>query len=137
MLQNEYRQKNKYTSFIADFNFVEGYQSAQSKDKNSISHFFAKYDSKLNLENFIDSTLDISVQKVSNDTYLKVFDQNISNSEIKPQNVDVLKSEIKLNLDHEKFELETGFISYENLQKNNSDRYELCLLYTSPSPRDS
>ena len=68
MFQNEYRQKNKYSSLIADFNFTEGYQSTQSKNKNSITHFFAKYNSKLNFENFIDSTLDISVQKVNNDT---------------------------------------------------------------------
>ena len=96
---------------------------------NSITHFFAKYNSKLNFENFIDSTLDISVQKVSNDTYLKVFNQNIVKSEIKPQSDDILESEIKLDLNHKKFELETGFISYENLQKNNNDRYEFVLPY--------
>ena len=129
MFQNEYRQKNKYSSLIADFNFTEGYQSTQSKNKNSITHFFAKYNSKLNFENFIDSTLDISVQKVSNDTYLKVFNQNIVKSEIKPQSDDILESEIKLDLNHKKFELETGFISYENLQKNNNDRYEFVLPY--------
>ena len=129
MFQNEYRQKNKYSSFIADFNFTEGYQSRQSKDTNSITHLFAKYNSELNFENFLDSTLDISVQKVSNDTYLKVFNQNIAKSEVKPLNLDILESEIKLNLNHEKFELETGFVAYEDLQKNNNDRYELVLPY--------
>ena len=37
MFQNEYRQKNKNSSFIADFNLVEGYKSALSKTKNSIT----------------------------------------------------------------------------------------------------
>ena len=127
--QNEYRQKNKYSSFIADFSFTDGYQSIKSKDKNSITHLFAKYDTKLNFDNFADSNLNISIQKVSNDTYLKVFDQNIVESKIKPQNFDVLESEIKLKLNHEKYELETGFISYEDLQKTNNDRYELVLPY--------
>ena len=127
--QNEYRQKNKYSSFIADFSFTDGYQSFKSKDKNSITHLFAKYDAELNFDSFIGSALNISVQKVSNDTYLKVFDQSITESKIKPQNFDVLESEIKLKLNHEKYELETGFIAYEDLQKANNDRYELVLPY--------
>jgi LPS-assembly protein len=127
--QNEYRQKNKYSSFIADFSFTDGYQSFKSKDKNSITHLFAKYDTKLNFDSFTESDFNISIQKVSNDTYLKVFDQSITESKIKPKNFDVLKSEIKLNLNHEKYELETGFISYEDLQKTNNDRYELVLPY--------
>ncbi|WP_435113227.1 LPS-assembly protein LptD [Candidatus Pelagibacter bacterium nBUS_36] len=127
--QNEYRQKNKYSSFIADFSYTEGYQSIKSKDKNSITHLFAKYDTKLNFDKFTDSDFNISIQKVSNDTYLKVFDQDIVESKIKPQNFDVLESEIKLKLNHEKYELETGFISYEDLQKTNNDRYELVLPY--------
>ena len=127
--QNEYRQKNKYSSFIADFSFTDGYQSIKSKDKNSITHLFAKYDAELNFDSFIGSALNISVQKVSNDTYLKVFDQSITESKIKPQNFDVLESEIKLKLNHEKYELETGFIAYEDLQKANNDRYELVLPY--------
>jgi LPS-assembly protein len=127
--QNEYRQKNKYSSFIADFSFTEGYQSVKSKDKNSITHLFAEYDTKLNFDSYNNSNLNISIQKVSNDTYLKVFDQNIVESKIKPQNFDVLESEIKLSLNHDKYELETGFISYEDLQKRNNDRYELVLPY--------
>ena len=127
--QNEYRQKNRYSSFIADFSFTEGYQSIKNKDKNSITHLFAEYDTKLNFDSYNNSNLNISIQKVSNDTYLKVFDQNIVESKIKPQNFDVLESEIKLSLNHDKYELETGFISYEDLQKKNNDRYELVLPY--------
>ena len=48
MLQNEYRQKNKNSSFIADFSYIKGYQSAISgnnySNRNSISHLFAKFD---------------------------------------------------------------------------------------------
>ena len=35
-------------------------------------------------------------RKISNDTYLKVFDSNIANNELKPKNFDELKNEINL-----------------------------------------
>ena len=127
--QNEYRQKNKDSSFIADLGFVDGYKSKNSKEKNSISHFFSKYNSNLKFENFKDSTLDISIEKVNNDTYLKIFDQSNLDKKLKPQNNDVLKSEIKFNLINDEYEVQTGLISYENLQKNKADRYEFILPY--------
>ena len=49
MLQNEYREENKNSSFIADFSVTKGYKSSLSNNKNSISHLFAKYDLDLNL----------------------------------------------------------------------------------------
>ena len=73
--------------------------------------------------------MDISIEKVNNDTYLKIFDQSNLDKKLKPQNNDVLKSEIKFNLINEEYELQTGLISYENLQKNKADRYEFILPY--------
>ena len=128
-LQNEYRLENKNSSFIADFSFTEGYKSKTNKDKNSITHFFSKFSSNLNIENFQESSLDVSVQKVNNDTYLKIFDQNLTNESIKPQNNDLLTSELKINLKTNKYNLVTGMTAYENLQKINSDRYEFILPY--------
>ena len=128
-LQNEFRLKNKNSSFIADLSITEGYESKTNKDKNSITHFFSNYNSDLKFDNFNVSTLDISVQKVNNDTYLKIFDQNSSNEKIKPTNNDLLTSSIKLNLQNNRFNLETGITAYEDLQKINSDRYEFILPY--------
>ena len=128
-IQNEYRQENKNSSFIADFALVNGYKSKTDNKENSITHFFSKYESNLKFENFIDSKLDISIQKVSNDTYLKIFDQNIVDSDIKPENFDTLVSKIELDLNHENYNLTTGLISFEDLQKNKSDRYEFALPY--------
>ena len=128
-LQNEFRLKNKNSSFIGDFSFTEGYKSKTNKEKNSITHLFSKFSSNLDLENFNKSTLDISVERVNNDTYLKIFDQNTIDEEIKPTNDDLLTSKIKINLQNDKFNLETGMSSYENLQKINSDRYEFILPY--------
>ena len=128
-IQNEFRLENKNSSFIADLSITEGYKSKTNKDKNSITHLFSKYNSDFNLKNFSDSSLEISLQKVNNDTYLKIFDQGLTSEKIKPQNNDLLTSEIKINLKNEKYNLITGMTSYENLQKNNNDRYEFILPY--------
>lgn len=127
--QNEYRQENERSSFIVDAGYVKDYKSKTSKDKNSIIHLFSKYRSNLNFENFINSSLDVSIQKVSNDNYLKVFDKNVMSKDLKPDNLDVLTSEIKMDLSHESYDFNAGFISYENLQKSNSDRHEFILPY--------
>ena len=72
MLQNEYRQKNENSSFIADFSYIKGYQSAISgnnySNRNSISHIFSKFDLDLALENFTNSTVKFFLEKVNNDT---------------------------------------------------------------------
>ena len=80
------------------------------------------------LEN-ISSSLDISYQKVNNDTYLKIFDTNIVDTELKPESFDTLTSDIELNLEHEKFNFTSGFTAYEDLSKPNSDRYQYILPY--------
>jgi LPS-assembly protein len=129
MFQNEYRQQNKNSFFITDFNITEGYKSKTTNEKNTLIHLFSKYDSDLDFENFIESSLNVSVQKVNNDTYLKIFDTNIVNTELKPENFDTLTSDIELDLVHEKFALNTGFTAYEDLSKKNSDRYQYVLPY--------
>ncbi|MDA9725850.1 organic solvent tolerance protein [Candidatus Pelagibacter sp.] len=130
MFQNEYRQKNKNSIFIADFNLVDGYKSALSKTKNSISHLFAKFESNLEIENFDTSDLYVSVQKISNDTYLKVFDSNLIETDLKPKDQNNLISEIKLTLNHnENYNFTTGMKSFENLTKINSDRFQYILPY--------
>ena len=117
MFQNEYRQQNEKSYFIADFNIVDNYKSKKSNEKNTLTHLFSKFQMDLSYENFIESSLDFSFQKVNNDTYLKVFDTNIVNTDLKPNNFDTLTSDIDLNLENENFSLNTGFTAYENLSK--------------------
>ena len=129
MFQNEYRQQNKNSYFIADLNIVNNYKSKKSNKKNTLTHLFSKYQVDLAYENFIESSLNFSFQKVNNDTYLKVFDTNIVNTDLKPINFDSLESDIDLNLENENFSLNAGFTAYENLSKQNSDRYQYVLPY--------
>ena len=129
MFQNEYRQQNKNSFFTTDFNIVDGYQSKKSNEENTLTHLFSKYQADLDFENFIESSLNISFQKVNNDTYLKVFDTNIVDTDLKPDNFDTLTSDIDFNFENEKFALKAGFTAYENLSKINSDRYQYVLPY--------
>jgi LPS-assembly protein len=131
MARGEYRQKEENSNFIADFGFTKGYRSSTTNDKeNSISHIFSHFNKDLNYKNFNLSDLEISFQKTNKDTYLKVFDNNLTdlNKNIKP-NSDKLLSSIKLNLDHTKFNFDTGILSYENLNGSNNDKYQYVLPY--------
>ena len=50
-------------------------------------------------------------------------------TELKPDNYDTLTSDINLNFENEKFTFNTGFTAYENLSKQNSDRFQYVLPY--------
>ncbi len=129
MLQLEYRQVDKKYNLITDFGVVNNYKSSQFANEKSITHLFGRFNADLNLKNFLSSKLNFVYEKVSNDTYLKIFDANITNNTVRPKNFDVLNSEIKLSLKHENYDFTTGFQSYEDLGINNSDRYQFVLPY--------
>ena len=126
----EYRQENKNSSLITDFGFVNGYKSPTTRKKNSLSHFFLNYNMDLKLENYNSSNFKMSINKVSNDSYLNVFDQYITRSTLRPSNFNKLTNSINIKLDHNNFNFEAGMNSYENLRiKNQSDRYQYVLPY--------
>ena len=129
MLQTEFRQINKRSNFQADFGFTKGYESSLTGKKKNISHLFGAFNLDLNFDRFMASDLSLVVERTSNDTYLKVFDTNITNSLVKPKNPDILNNELKLELRHENYNLITGLETYENLQLKNSDRYQYILPY--------
>ena len=129
MVQNEYREINKNSNLYANFGFVNNYKSTLNNKKNSIFNLFANYDLNLDLENYSYSNLFLSIEKVTNDTFLKVFDTHIQDNILKPKDYDNLKNEIKISLTNENYSLKSGLITYENLQKINSDRYEYIFPY--------
>ena len=129
MFQNEFRVKNKNSSAIVDFAYVDGYQSSISNKKNSLTHLFAKFDADLVWENFTQSDLIVSIKKVSNDTYLKIFDGNIFKNKTTPQDYDVLNSEAKLIINNDDFNFITGLQSFEDLNLISSDRFQFILPY--------
>ena len=129
MFQNEYRQENKNSSLIVDFGFTDGYKSSSSNKKNSINHLFANFEADLAWEKFTNSELFVSIKKISNDTYLKVFDGNIFKSNITPTDYNTLESEARLILNNDDYSFTTGFQSFESLTLAKSDRYQFILPY--------
>lgn len=125
----EYRQQNKNSYLESDFALINGFKSSVSQNKNNISHFFSKFNKNLNLKKFNKSDLNINVEKVTNDTYLKIFDNILYDTPLKPTNFDTLKSEINLYLDNNKSNFFVSFSAFENLTGKNSDRYQFVLPY--------
>ncbi len=124
ILQNEYRQKTKNSSTIADFSFAKGHSSGVKGGSDSRSHFFSNTKMNLNLEDFLTSSLEVNYEKVSNDNYLKLFNLD---SPLLIDGLDVLESKIQLDLEHQNYDLSTSFEMYETLDGANSDRYEYIL----------
>ena len=83
----------------------------------------------ITLDKFFESELNLSIEKINNDNFLKVFDNNLGDNVLKPQNSDILNSNLEITLDHEKYNLTGGISVYENLQLRNSDRYQYILPY--------
>ena len=131
MYRGEFRQTKENSNLVADFGLTTGYNKSLGKTKkNSIGHIFAKYKSEININNFKSSTLDVVVQKTNKDTFLKVFENNLSdiNKNLKPDQ-NKLNSSIILDLNHDKFNLDGGFLAYETLSGSNNDRYQYVLPY--------
>ena len=130
MLTTEYREVNKNSKTLADFGYVNSYKSVTTNKKSNLSHLFFNLDYDLDLDDYISSDLELSFNKVSKDTYLKVFDQYLTKSTLRPDNNDKLYNSLKIFLDHEDFSFSAGIQGYENLQtKKSSDRYQYNLPY--------
>ena len=129
MIQSEYREENKSSSFIADIGVVSGYKSSITNQRKNINHFFGNFKKNLNFDKFLKSDLNIFIERVSKDTYLKIFKDNLSESRIKPQNPDVLKSGLDLSIEHSNYSLTGGVEIYEDLTKLNNDKYQFVLPY--------
>ena len=130
MLTTEYRAINQNTKILADVGYVNGYKSTTTNKLSNLSHYFFDIDRDLNLDNYNSSKLKLSLKKVSNDTYLKVFDQHLTKSSLRPKNFDNLNNSFKIFLDHDDFDFEGGIQSFEDLQvENKSDRYQYNLPY--------
>ncbi len=132
MASLEYRQENKNSSLLTDIGFVNGYKSPTTRKKNSRSHLFLNFKNDLLFEDYISSDLNILFEKVYGDQYLNIFDQYITKSTLRPGDFNSSTRKIKITLDHEKFNFESGIESYEDLNvENNNDKYQYVLPYYS------
>ena len=133
MFQNEYRQENENSSFIADFGYTKGYKSKLSNNRNSMSHLFSKLDIDLGFNNFSNSKLDIFFEKVSMDTFLSVFEPVLLTDKTLQESLKdngTMTSGFKLALDHDDYNFTAGMTAYESLgTSKNSDRFQYVFPY--------
>ena len=129
ILQTEFRKKEKNSSLIADFAFLRDYKSSTNSKTKNINHLFLNYNSDLNFTDFLESKFEARIERVSNDTYLKVFENNLFETPLTPESQTTLKSNLKLYLDKGDKNLTTGIEIYENLGVKHSDRYQYTLPY--------
>ena len=127
IFQNEFRKKNKNSSLIADFSLMTGYKPSSSEKRKRTNHLFVNFQKDLNLPNFLKSDLDLKIEKVNNDTYLKVFEHNLFPSPVLPKNKNTMQTSLNYDFEHEEYNFSTGLQIYENLGVKHSDRYQYVL----------
>ena len=128
VLQNEYRQITKNSLTVIDSSITKGHNSSINDKGDTRSHFFSNSKINLDLNNFINSNLEINYEKSSNDNYLKLFDFIKSPLLVNKDNT-ALESSIKLDLEHPEYDLISSFEMYETLSGSQSDRYQYVLPY--------
>ena len=129
ILQSEFRKKGKNSFLIADFAFLRDYKSSTDNKTKNVNHLFMNYSNDLNIPNYLDSKLEAQIEKVTNDTYLKVFQNNLFDTPVMPGSQTTMNSNIKLYLEQENQNLTTGIEIYENLGVKHSDRFQYTLPY--------
>ena len=110
---------------MADFGFTKGYKKTTATKKGGDkSHFFSKFDKNFKGKNNSDNNLNVSIQDVSNDKYLKLYKIN---SNLVDYNQDTLESTI--NFTHEKDDMFLGLNAsvYETIKDTYEDKYEYIL----------
>jgi len=119
ILQSEYRRVEKNYNHIMDVGiFTSVFTNDQQTSK---SHFFSN--TKLNLQNsfFEENDLEINLEQVTNDTYLKKY--KINSPLIK--NETLMHTFVEYNGYNDDSLLNISFETYEDLAKNDHDRYEI------------
>ena len=119
-------EKSQYSS-LADFSLMTGYKSSSTQKRKRLNNLFVNFDKDLNSPNFLNSDMKLKVQRVNNDTYLKVFQHNLFPSPVLPNNKDSMQTSVNYNFDQEKYNLSTGFTIYEDLGKKTSDMISVCI----------
>ena len=130
ILQSEFRKKNKDSFLITDVGLLRDYKASNDNKIKNASHLFLDFTGNLKLQNYSESTFEAQVEKVNNDTYLKVFQNVLTQSSVMPKSLTSMNSNLKFNFNKEDQNLSTGIQVYESLGvKKNSDRYQYTLPY--------
>ncbi len=114
LMQSEFRQKNKYSNHIADVSqFI-------SNGNNSNNHLFYNYKKNYETKNFDNVELNIKLEQVSDETYLKTnkIESPIIN------NFSNLTNSLNLKMYNKDLKFDANLDVYEDLTKTDSDKFE-------------
>ena len=121
----EYHQAFKDSNLIFDFGYTEGYKNSSSTKKvGNKSHFFSKYTKNFLGKGNSNNSLDILIENVSDDKYLKLYKIK---SNLVDFNEDTLENYIKYT--YEKDDLFFGLNAniYQTLKETTDEKYEYIL----------
>ena len=126
LFSGEYRQAFNQSDLIVDFGFTEGYKNTSStKTSGNKSHFFSQFVKKFKGKKGSDNEFKLSLQKVSNKKYLKLY--RIKNNLVNYES-DILENSLDFSHENEDLFLGLKASAFENLTVNNtSDEYEYIL----------
>ena len=117
LIQNEFRSVNKDSEYISDLSIKV------DDNKKLRSHLLYEYKKIFDFDNFYDSDLTFKIQQTSKDTYFK---KNKIKSKLDFDN-NILENSANLNFAREDMLINFETYAYEDLNKNDSDRYEYIL----------
>ena len=112
--QTEYRSVAKNFEHISDLSILS------DKYKSHRSHYFSKTTKILNSDTFDISQINLNIEQVSNDYYLKEY--SLESPIIDEDNL--LENTLSFQALSENLSLDAQISVYENLNKGTSDRYE-------------
>ena len=128
LLLAEYRQDFINSFLIVDAGYTKGYNKKNNKKSSGgRAHFFSNFNMNLSDEDEKKSSVEINIEKISNDTYLKVHD--IYTSLVKS---DKTVLENKINFIHQNKDFYFGLTPsvYENMNVQGHLKYEYLLPLT-------
>tara|TARA_B100001057_G_scaffold49298_1_gene43948 strand:- start:3346 stop:5706 length:2361 start_codon:yes stop_codon:yes gene_type:complete len=114
LIQTEFRQKNKNSDNIIDLS------QYISNGENTKGHLFYNFIKNYEISNFDEVELNLKLEQVSDETYLKAY--RIESPII--NNMSNLINSMNLNLINENTSISTNLDIYEDLSKQDSDKYE-------------
>jgi len=114
LIQTEFREKNKNSSHTIDAS------QFLSNNENSKGHLFYNFDKNFSSNKFDNLELNLQLEQVTDETYLKAnkIESPIIN------NFSNLTNSLNLLMYNEEVTINTNLDVYEDLTKNDSDKYE-------------
>ena len=122
LFMNEYRRAFENAFLIVDSSYTEGYKKLTStKTPGSRSHFFSKLNVDLAKDESYFSNLEVNIQRVSNDTYLKVHDVDTA---LAKSGQKILENNFNYEFQDDKNFFGLNASMFEDTSKEDNSRYE-------------